>query len=93
LPETGAEEGLETAERVRKQIADKEMGDDGNSLKVTVSVGVASFPRDGEDSHSLMKRADAALYEAKRRGRNRVVLSGESRKKKRQETPKTAQSA
>jgi diguanylate cyclase (GGDEF)-like protein len=93
LPETGAEEGLETAERVRKQIAEKEMGDDGNSLKVTVSVGVASFPRDGEDSHSLMKRADAALYEAKRRGRNRVVLSGEIRKKKRQETPKAAQSA
>jgi diguanylate cyclase (GGDEF)-like protein len=88
LPETGAEAGVEMAERIRNQIAEREMGSDGNPLKVTVSVGVASFPRDGEDSHSLMKRADAALYEAKRKGRNRVVLSGESRKKRRQETPK-----
>ena len=69
------------------------MGSDGEPLKVTVSVGVASFPKDGDDPHSLMKKADAALYEAKRRGRNRVVLSGEGRKKKRQEEPKEAQSA
>jgi len=93
LPETGAEDGVEMAERIRNQIAEKEMGSDGSPLKVTVSVGVASFPRDGDDPHSLMKRADAALYEAKRRGRNRVVMSGEGRKKKRQETPQEAQSA
>ena len=92
LPETGAEDGVEMAERIRNQIAEKEMGSDGSPLKVTVSVGVASFPRDGDDPHSLMKRADAALYEAKRRGRNCVVLSGAGRKKKRQETPKEAQS-
>jgi diguanylate cyclase (GGDEF)-like protein len=93
LPETGPENGVETAERIRNQIAEKEMGSDGTPLKVTVSVGVASFPKDGDDPHSLMKRADVALYEAKRRGRNRVVLSGEARKKKRQETPKEAHSA
>jgi diguanylate cyclase (GGDEF)-like protein len=93
LPETGAEDGVELAERIRNQIAEKEMGSDGNPLKVTISIGVASFPKDGDDPHSLMKRADAALYEAKRRGRNRVVLSGESRKKRRQDAPKEAQSA
>lgn len=93
LPETGAEDGVELAERIRNQIAEKEMGSDGSPLKVTVSVGVASFPTDGDDPHSLMKRADAALYEAKRRGRNRVVMSGEGRKKKRQETPQETQSA
>jgi diguanylate cyclase (GGDEF)-like protein len=93
LPETEAEDGVELAERIRNQIAEKEMGSDGNPLKVTISIGVASFPKDGDDPHSLMKRADAALYEAKRRGRNRVVLSGESRKKRRQDAPKEAQSA
>jgi len=93
LPETGADDGVGMAERLRNQIAEKEMGSDGEPLNVTVSVGVASFPRDGDDPHSLMKRADAALYEAKRRGRNRVVLSGESRKKKRQEASKEAHAA
>jgi len=93
LPETGPEQGVETAERIRKQVAEQEMGSDGEPLRVTVSVGVASFPRDGEDPRSLMKRADAALYEAKRRGRNRVVLSGEGRKRKQQETPRQVQSA
>jgi len=93
LPETGPEDGVETAERIRNQIAEKDMGSDGDSLKVTISTGVASFPIDGDDPHSLIKRADAALYEAKRRGRNRVVLSGEGRKKRRQETPKEARSA
>jgi diguanylate cyclase (GGDEF)-like protein len=93
LPETGAEDGVGMAERIRNQIAEKEMGSDGNPLKVTVSVGVASFPRDGDDPHSLMKRADAALYEAKRRGRYRVVLSGEGRKKRRQEAPKETHAA
>jgi diguanylate cyclase (GGDEF)-like protein len=90
LPETEAEDGVETAERIRNLIAEKDMGSGENPLKVTISAGVASFPRDGDDPHSLMKRADMALYEAKRRGRNRVIPSGEGRKKKRQEPVKEA---
>lgn len=93
LPETGAEDAVGMAERIRSQIAEKEMGSDGDALKVTISVGVASFPKDGDDPHSLMKRADAAMYEAKRRGRNRVVLCGEGRRKKRPETPKESHAA
>jgi diguanylate cyclase (GGDEF)-like protein len=40
------------------------------SIRATVSVGVASFPRDGDTQEKLYKSADIALYEAKRRGRN-----------------------
>jgi diguanylate cyclase (GGDEF)-like protein len=45
----------------------------GGAICVTASVGVASTDRDGYDFPELMKAADAALYEAKARGRDRVA--------------------
>ena len=47
----------------------------GNMLGVTVSLGVANYPADGDSSATLMKAADSALYQAKDAGRNRVVLA------------------
>ncbi len=43
---------------------------DGKSLDINVSIGVSTFPVDGQDAESLMNRADNAMYEAKQRGRN-----------------------
>jgi diguanylate cyclase (GGDEF)-like protein/PAS domain S-box-containing protein len=43
---------------------------DGKSLDVNVSIGVSTYPNDGQDAESLMNRADNAMYEAKQRGRN-----------------------
>jgi diguanylate cyclase (GGDEF)-like protein/PAS domain S-box-containing protein len=43
---------------------------DGKSLDLNVSIGVSTYPGDGQDAESLMNRADNALYEAKQRGRN-----------------------
>jgi diguanylate cyclase (GGDEF)-like protein len=42
----------------------------GRSLQVTTSIGIATLPEDGRDSATLKKRADAALYRVKERGRN-----------------------
>ncbi len=74
LPETPAEGARLLAERVRRAIAGRKVELPGDSLTVTASIGVASTDIDGDlDWDRLTIRADAALYEAKRRGRNRVV--------------------
>ena len=49
---------------------------DDDVLRITVSIGVALFPDDGDTAQSVLKAADEALYVAKEQGRNRVVTSG-----------------
>jgi len=73
LPETGTESAREMAERVRQSIANQELRFGSVNLEsVTISAGLAVFPRDGGDADSLIKVADSALYEAKHAGRNQV---------------------
>ena len=72
-------EGVRIAERIRTLVSLDPFPLDHGPLKVTVSIGVATFhPEDynGVDYavDALLKRADAALYWAKEEGRNRVVL-------------------
>ena len=43
---------------------------DGNEIKITTSIGISIFPEDGYDENSLIKYADAAMYHAKKNGRN-----------------------
>ena len=63
-----AEQATRAAEDLRRRIADEE----SIAGTVTVSIGIASFPGDGDDVDRLVGAADAALYRAKHRGRNRV---------------------
>lgn len=46
---------------------------DGTEVSITVSIGVVTFPDDGEDADNLLRNAEAAMYEAKRLGRNTIV--------------------
>src|SRR5205085_10322131 len=69
LPRTNTETALIVAERLRKTIADTEFSQCG---KVTISLGVATYPNHAATSAELRTIADRALYCAKREGRNRV---------------------
>jgi diguanylate cyclase (GGDEF)-like protein len=73
LPNTSPLEAIAVAERLRAAISKLCLMSPGGAICVTASVGVASTNRDGYDFAELMKAADAALYEAKARGRDRVV--------------------
>jgi diguanylate cyclase (GGDEF)-like protein len=74
LPETGLEGALDLAERVRSRIASEQVPrvGGGGTISVTASVGVASIRGSVEGAEALIAAADAALYEAKRAGKNRV---------------------
>jgi len=67
---------LMRAEQIREEIRQLPMYFEGRALEVvTLSIGIAIYPAHGETKDMLLKTADAALYRAKRDGRDRVVLA------------------
>jgi diguanylate cyclase (GGDEF)-like protein len=74
MPSTPKEDAMRVAERIRALVESTgfEHAENQPSGHVTISGGVATAPSDGEDVDSLLRNADAALYQAKRAGRNRV---------------------
>ncbi|MDJ1657001.1 diguanylate cyclase, partial [Raoultella sp. Ech2A] len=72
LPDTGLTAAAEVAERIRVGI---ENADFPHAERVTISLGVAGFSDSENDVYSVLRRADLALYEAKRSGRNAVVIA------------------
>ncbi|HUP28546.1 MAG TPA: diguanylate cyclase [Usitatibacter sp.] len=74
LPETALDGALHVAEKLRAALA--EPYPVGNALaRMSASIGIALFPGHGSDAAALQRAADAALYEAKREGRNRVKVA------------------
>ena len=76
LPESTREGSVLVAERIRETLEHHVIDYDGNSIKVTISIGVATYSDHNYPTpQALLGAADAGLYEAKRGGRNRVVWS------------------
>ncbi len=73
LPETKLNGALQAAERFRKAVMEMESNFNGTIVKVTVSLGVAGLNESIETSEMFLKKADEALYRAKREGRNRAL--------------------
>ena len=78
LPETGKENAYKVAESIRHSVEEypfkhRETQPGG---RVTVSIGVSTFPDDGTDAKTLVRVADESLYYAKRHGRNAIHFNG-----------------
>jgi len=72
LPETDPTGGWVLAEKIRQGVADAGITVDGVPVTTSVSVGLVSYPGDGETVGQLLERADDAMYRSKRAGRDRV---------------------
>lgn len=76
LPEMGAEEAREVAERLREQIGRQVVTlPGGEAVSLTISIGVAAFPDHGQTQDELCAAADKAMYRAKKQGRNCAVMA------------------
>jgi len=75
MPETDMAVAAIVAERLRRRIASQPfpISQGAGSLEVTISIGLATLDATDDSAGSILKRADQALYRAKRDGRNRVV--------------------
>lgn len=76
LPDTTLENTLALAERLRSEIQALELEPGSPPLEpIRISLGVAAFPEHGRNAEELLKSADWALYQAKKRGRDQVITA------------------
>lgn len=72
LPGVNKEKACEVAERIRKQL--QETTRKLFEQELTITFGIASYPEDGRDEIEIFRRADRALYQAKKEGKNRIKI-------------------
>jgi diguanylate cyclase (GGDEF)-like protein len=75
LPETALEGAMIVADRLRERVAVHPVPFEDKSISVTISLGVAEIAQGDGEVAPLLQRADMALYEAKAKGRNRVIAA------------------
>jgi diguanylate cyclase (GGDEF)-like protein len=77
LSETDFSGAVTTAEKIIDTVSSEAFGEPGEEpVRLTVSIGVSSYPQHGASFSALVEAADQALYEAKQAGRDRVVVAG-----------------
>jgi len=81
MPETDQKGAQAIAERIREAVSGETFQTEMGPLKVTLSLGIATFADDAKDKHGLVELADQCLYFAKRNGRNQVVTADRLAKK------------
>lgn len=73
LPELNHEQALLLAERIRRHVESAAIRFQDKQMAITVSIGVSTYPKHGDNLDDLVKAADDAMYKAKKAGRNRVA--------------------
>lgn len=73
LPDTSLQDAAEVCERLRQKIEKMDLSDIASDLRITISIGLTSNHK--LDLSQLLLNADHALYQAKREGRNKLVLA------------------
>ncbi|MCM8819727.1 MAG: GGDEF domain-containing protein, partial [Candidatus Omnitrophica bacterium] len=71
LPSTFKEDAAKFAENLRKKLSETDI----LVNKFTISIGVATYPVDAIEKEELLRKADIALYKAKKEGKNRIILA------------------
>jgi diguanylate cyclase (GGDEF)-like protein len=74
LPATDGEAARKIAERLREEVKAKSFRTENGTVRVTMSIGIATSPSDAKGKEELIEKADRALYYAKHNGRDRSVL-------------------
>ena len=75
LPDCNLEDCLSRSRDILAGIKDLQISYGEKSLQVTVSIGIGSYPENGEEPEDIFRAADAALYRAKTEGRDRVIAA------------------
>ncbi len=73
LPETEPEGAYTVADKLRREVARLGFRVGERTIRTSISIGLVAFPEDGSTMDALISAADAAMYEAKRRGKNQIV--------------------
>ena len=82
MPDTDAEKAYQVSERLRIAMMENKINIDGRVLTVTFSLGLTELKGQDDLLNSMLRRADHALYAAKKAGRNRVIVWDESTEEK-----------
>lgn len=81
MPETGKVDSLVLGERIRQRVEEMRIDFNGNTVRLTISGGLASFPENATDAKSLLKCADNALYIAKSTGKNGISFFSQDKRR------------
>ena len=78
LPGANVDEAYKVAEKIRKSVSEKVFFNEKGDFTTSISIGVTQVSPDDKEVDEIVARADRALYEAKRTGKNKVIIATDS---------------